>query len=231
MTVYRRFLNARSPLRLLEKGLHGGLGQGNLGVVVAAPGVGKTPFLVGVALDELLRGGSVLHAACDQTVGHVRAYYDTVFEELAATTHLADEATTHAEIDRRRSIRVYPGGALTIAKLRDAALFDAEAGHAPSLLVVEGLDLARAERAEVQALRELAGELKAEVWLSASCDAEQPEAVPAGIARLGELVSVVLALEPAASAVRLRALKDHESPDPSTLQVSLDPRTLLLVRS
>ena len=50
----RRFANARSPLRLLEKGLHGGLGIGNIGVVVAGHGVGKTPFLVGVALDELL---------------------------------------------------------------------------------------------------------------------------------------------------------------------------------
>ena len=77
--MYRNYLNARSPLRLLEQGLHGGLGAGNLGVVVAAHGVGKTPFLVGVALDELLRGGSVLHACCDQTVGHVRAHYDTVF--------------------------------------------------------------------------------------------------------------------------------------------------------
>jgi hypothetical protein len=231
MTVYRRFLNARSPLRLLEKGLHGGLGQGNLGVVVAAPGLGKTPFLVGVALDELLRGGSVLHAACDQTVGHVRAYYDTVFEELAATTHLADEATTHAEIDRRRTIRVYPAGALTVAKLRDAALFDAEAGRPPSLLVVEGLDLARAPQGEVQALRDLAGELKAEAWLSATCDQERPEAIPSGIARLGDLVSVVLALEPGASAVRLRALKDHDNPDLSTLHVALDPKTLLLVRS
>ena len=56
----RRFLNARSPLRLLEKGLHGGLGAGNLGVVIAAHGVGKTSFLVGVAVDELLREGRVL---------------------------------------------------------------------------------------------------------------------------------------------------------------------------
>ena len=29
--MYRKFLNARSPMRLLEKGLHGGLGAGNLG--------------------------------------------------------------------------------------------------------------------------------------------------------------------------------------------------------
>jgi hypothetical protein len=230
--LYRNFVNARSPLRLLEKGLHGGLGRGNLGVVLAAHGVGKTPFLVGVALDELLRGGSVLHAACDQTVGHVRAYYDTVFEELAATTHLEDEATTHAEIDRRRSIRVYPAGALTVAKLRDAARFDAEAGRPPSLVVVEGLDLARAGREEAAALRDLAREHEAEIWLSASCDEERPERVPPAIARLDDLVSVILALEPGdPRSVRLRALKDHDSPDPSTLHVALDPRTLLLVRS
>ena len=40
--LVRKFVNARSPLRLLEKGLHGGLGSGNLGVVVAGHGVGKT---------------------------------------------------------------------------------------------------------------------------------------------------------------------------------------------
>ena len=47
--MFRKFVNARSPLRLLEKGLHGGLGIGNIGVVVAGRGVGKTAFLVGVA--------------------------------------------------------------------------------------------------------------------------------------------------------------------------------------
>jgi hypothetical protein len=51
--MYRKFVNARSPLRLLEKGLHGGLGIGNLGVLVAGHGVGKSSFLVGVGLDEL----------------------------------------------------------------------------------------------------------------------------------------------------------------------------------
>lgn len=229
--MYRRYVNARSPLRLLEQGLHGGLGVGNLGVVVAARGVGKTPFLVGVALDEILRGGSVLHACCDQTVGHVRAHYDTVFEELAATTHLEDEATTHAEIDHRRAIRVYVPGGLTVEKLREAALLEAEGGTPVSLVVVEGLDLGRATPEEVQALRSLARELKAEVWLSASCDEERPDRIPPAIARLGDAVSVVLALEPGPGAVRLRALKDHDNPDPSTLHVALDPRTLLLFRT
>ena len=71
--MYREFLNARSPLRLLEKGLHGGLGAGNVGALVAGPGVGKSAFLVGVALDALLRGGTVLHVSLRHSVAHVKA--------------------------------------------------------------------------------------------------------------------------------------------------------------
>ena len=124
--MYRKFLNARSPLRLLEKGLQGGLGIGNVGAVLAGPGVGKTPFLVGVALDELLRGGSVLHVALDQTVSHIRAYYDTVYETLAASTQLEDAVVTHAEIDQHRSIRAYLPTAFTASKLREAVKVDSD---------------------------------------------------------------------------------------------------------
>jgi hypothetical protein len=42
---------------------------------------------------------------------------------------------------------------------------------------------------------------------------------------------VILALEPGEDVVNLRAIKDHANPDVSDLRVSLDPRTLLLVRS
>ena len=88
--MYRKFLNARSPLRLLEKGLHGGLGPGNIGIVLAGHGVGKGSVLVGVALDELMRSGNVLHISLNHPVSHVKAHYDTVFEDLAASTHMED---------------------------------------------------------------------------------------------------------------------------------------------
>jgi hypothetical protein len=117
---------------LLEKGLHGGLGPGNLGIVVAGHGVGKASFLVGVALDELLRSGRVLHVSMAHTVSHIRDHYDTVFEELAATAHLEDEAQAHVDIDRNRSIRVYPRNALTTAKLREAVKVESETAGQPS---------------------------------------------------------------------------------------------------
>ena len=60
--MYRKELNERSPLRLFEHSIHGGLGRGNVGVVVARHGIGKTAFLVGIALDDAMRGRKVLHA-------------------------------------------------------------------------------------------------------------------------------------------------------------------------
>ena len=153
--MYRKFVNARSPLRLLEKGLHGGLGIGNIGVLVAGHGVGKTPFLVGVALDELLRQGTVLHVALDQTVSHVRAHYDTVYEELASSTHLDDAAATHTEIERHRSIRAYAPSGFSAAKLRDAVKVESEAGSKPSLILIEGLEeLGREDLLDTRALAE-----------------------------------------------------------------------------
>ena len=229
--MYRKFLNARSPLRLLEKGLHGGLGKGNLGLILAGPGVGKTACLVGIALDDLLRGGHVLHVSLDHTVSHVRAFYDTVFDELASSTQLEDEAQVHAELDRRRSIRAYPPNTLNAAKLREAVKVEAEAGGSPELVIVEGFDFRSVPRDEVRDLRELAGELEAELWLSAGAPGEKVAKLPAEIEPIADLLSVILALEPGDGSVGLRALKDHENPDVSALHVALDPRTLLLTRS
>jgi hypothetical protein len=224
-------LNARSPLRLLEKGLHGGLGPGNIGIVLAGHGVGKGSVLIGVALDELLRSGNVLHISLNHPVAHVRAHYDTVFDDLAATTHLKDEQRIHDEIERNRDIRVYPPNSFSAGKLREAVKIEIEAGQKPSLVIIEGEDFDSAEREDFEEFKALAEELAAEIWLSAQCKHEQGVRVPESIARLEDLVSVIVALEPADGAVELRALKDHDNPDLSELHVALDPNTLLLKRN
>jgi hypothetical protein len=229
--MYQKFLTARSPVRLLEKGLHGGLGKGNLGLVLAGHGIGKTSFLVGVALDELLRGGCVLHIAIDQTVGHTRAHYDTLFEELASTARLDDAPTVHADVDRRRSIRAVTSGSFGAAKLREAAKLQQEMGSSPALVILENFDASRGSRDELLDVKALAQELGAEIWLSVACPGEKVEGLPGALPASRETFGVILALEPDGKGVALRALKDHESANPGALRVALDPRTLLLTRS
>jgi len=229
--MYRRYLNARSPLRLLEKGLHGGLGRGNLGLVLAGAGVGKTSFLVGVALDDLLRSQPVLHVSLDHTVSHVRDYYDTVFEDLVATTHLENASVVRAEADRLRRIRAYPAAEFEATRLREAIDLENEIGGKLALVVIDGLDPAARTPAEIQALRDVAKEKETEVWMSAPLPAEHSEGLPKSLGPVEPLFSVILVLEPHATEVALRALKDHDSTDVSALHVGLDPRTLLLIRS
>ncbi len=229
--MYRKFLTARSPLRVLEKGLHGGLGKGHVGVVLAGPGVGKTAFLVGAALDDLLRGDRVLHIVIDQTVQHTRAYYDTVFAELAATTHLEDGAVVHAEVDQLRTIRAYAGASFSAAKLRQAIQVAEQTGGKPAMVIVEGLEVARATQSEVDALRAIAAEVPAELWLSVACARERRLDLPPELAGVRDRFAVILALEPESGAVALRALKDHDNPDVEALRVALDPKSLLLKRS
>ena len=231
--MQRKFLNARSPLRLLEKNLHGGLGRGNLGVVLAGHGVGKTSFLVGVAVDELLRRGRVLHVSAAHSVAHVRAHYDTVFDELASFTHLENEGLIRGEIERNRSIRVYPPNSLIAgeaARRREARARGRRRAVADR---ARGPRSRRASRApDVEDLRALAQELDAEVWLESACKRRAR-----GVASRRRwppsrtCSSVILALEPGDDAVRLRALKDHDNRDLADLHVALDPRTLLLKRS
>jgi len=227
--MYRDYLTARSPVRLLEKGLHGGLGDGNLGVVLAGHGVGKSSFLVGLALDELLRDRHVLHVALDETVDHVRAYYDTVFSDLSAEAQLEDSATVQAECDRNRSIRVYGSDGFHVGKLREALELEEETDAKPALVILDGAE--KLASTDVKALRELAGEANLELWLAVACGEEKVDGLPERLAAASGEVSVILALEPRDGAVALRALKDHDSPDVSALHVALDPRTLLLVRN
>ena len=216
--MYRRFLNARSPLRLLEKGLHGGLGRGNLGLVLASPGIGKTSFLVGVALDH--------------NVQHVRDYYDTVFADLAASAHLDESpSAVRAEMDKLRRIRVYPHGAFDAKRLREALALESELGAQPELVVVDGLDVTHRTPAELEEWAAAARDASVEVWLTANVADERIAELPAALRPLERCFGVILAMEPAADAVALRALKEHDNPDVAALHVALDPKTLLLVRS
>ena len=59
--MIKKELLKRSPIRVLEKSIHGGLGQGNLGVFIGRKGVGKTATLIHVALDKLLEEQHVVH--------------------------------------------------------------------------------------------------------------------------------------------------------------------------
>ena len=124
--MYRNDFNARSPMRVFEGSMHGGLGRGNLGVVASRAGVGKTAMLVQIGLDNLLRDRKVLHISHEHAVDHVRSYYDEIFHEIA----------THSRLEAPEAV---PGGAvLQSPAARTAARISLSVGSRPYWVTSSG---------------------------------------------------------------------------------------------
>ena len=232
--MHRKDLNERSPLRLLEKSIHGGLGRGNIGVVAARHGVGKSAVLVGIALDDLMRGRKVLHVALDERIEKIRNYYDEIFMDLAKTGSLQDIGAERLEIERCRNIHTYVGNSFSVAKLREAITFlNTYMEFYPAALIIEGFRFEQATKENMDELREIAREINGELWMSAVThrdSANNDRGIPEPLAHLEDSIDVILALEQREKYVALRLLKDHSNPDVSPSHVALDPTTLLLIQ-
>lgn len=222
------------PVRALDRAISGGLGPGNLGVVLSRPGVGKTSFLIGVALDSLLLGRKVLHISTKEPVERVRAHYDQIFGALTERLRLENPAAAHLEMERNRHILVYNRDNFSLQKLEESVQFLREgADFDPDLLIMDGTPrFESTEDWEMEGIERLAAGWKAEVWTSAITHREGQEVddrgVPAEVARFDGHLSVILSLEPRADHVRVKILKDHEKTEVADLHLELEPRTLLL---
>ena len=231
--VQPKELSERSPLRVFERSTRGGLGPGNIGAVVARRGIGKSAFLVGVALDNLMRGKNVLHVALGQSLGRVREYYDEIFFDLARTSHLEDMDGVKRAMERHRHIHAFIGSTFSVAKLRDEVGLLREVVHfSPNALVVDGWDFASASLEELKELHTLAKEFDAELWMSAVCHRDSKKnarGVPEPLASLEAELDVIVRLAHDGKNVHVSLLKDHDNPKPSPAHLALDPVTMLLI--
>lgn len=224
-----------SPLRELDRSIRGGLGAGRIGVVCAGHGAGKTAFLVSVALDRLMRGGQVLHVAVDQPVDRIRNYYDEIFAETARGARLARAGEARSRLDRNRQIHAFQASTFSVEALAHKVGFlRGCTGLHPDMILLDGYEWERASEADLSALRRLASDNEAELWMAAVVDRSRPLTHPLGVpdpvARFEPLVDVILRLKADREAAHLTVLKGHGGPAPAALPLKLDPTTLLLVR-
>lgn len=235
--MYRKEVNEKSPLRVFERSIHGGLGRGNIGLVMSRAGVGKTAFLVDLALDDLMRDRKVLHVDTAHTAERVREYYDEIFADLAETMHLEDRANTRVQIERNRMIHSFLHGSFDLAKVEGALDYlKQHVNFEPYCVILDGFpawESATADQIEtaLKAIKRLAASRNAELWLSAQWhreDARDDHGVPRRLQPYLKHISVVVGLDAESDHIKVHLIKDHENPRIAELHLELDPRTLLL---
>ena len=238
--MYRKEINARSPMRILEASLHGGLGRGNLGVIMARAGVGKTTCLVQIALDDLMRRRRVLHIGLGvPAVDDVLRWYRALFDDIAAEFTLDDRDEATQIIADHRMIESHADALLTPALLRrQLGLYDKHLGFVPDAIIIDDFDWSGKKDVTgtcLAGLKECAKRSNADLWMTAQIRRDetglQPTRVSPPCEAYLDLIDVALLLEPREDHVSLRLLKDHDDLDPQDTALSLAPNTMRLIAS
>mgnify|MGYP001820463550 FL=1 len=224
----------RSPVRIFERAIGGGLGEGNLGVVLSRHGVGKTGFLIGLAVDQLLQGRKVLYISTKESVEHINNFFDQIFHAMADSLNMDQLPQKQLRMERNRYIHVYNRKTFSLEKLEQSVAFLKDAaGFEPDIVIMDGTPRFEVtEEWEIQGLLKLAAEWKAEVWTSSNTHREGQEmdarGVPTGVAKFDEHLSVIINLVPESDHIKVKIVKEHGSTEPAQVQIELDPKTLLL---
>jgi hypothetical protein len=190
-----------------------GLGPGQLGMVMARAGVGKTAFLVHIALGELRAGKDVVHIALGQNLDSVHQRYET----LLSKTGEIDRTT----LFRHRAIQTFSDRRLTAARLeKTLQTFRQHLQIEPALILVDGLDFQHQSAEWLSECKELAGSVGAHIWVSQKTSRSAPDrSVPGPI-------DLAVSLEPEHDCVQVRLLKIFDESPPEGPVLWMAPSTL-----
>ncbi|HPX28594.1 MAG TPA: hypothetical protein PK909_02920 [Sphaerochaeta sp.] len=228
-------LNELSPLRVFDESLGGGLGRGNLGVLVSRHGVGKTACLVHLATDRLLHGEYVIHVSFSGNVEHVINWYKEVFREVAEGRSLDDAATVYNNILSNRVVMNFSQENVTIDKvLSSLETLIKHGSFKADAILFDGYKLTVATEEDVRKIKEFAQKMNLEVWFSVSpvrSDAVYDKyGVPDSMGKYVDLIDVLIGLvyNEELDKVVMTAVKAPGEIMEKPMGVSLDPKTMLI---
>jgi len=226
----------RSPLRILEQSIHGGLGAGNIGVFSSPKGLGKTACLVHIATDKLFQGQHVIHVSFASRTDHIISWYEDIFRQIVDKREAPDAMDVHDEIIRHRVIMNFSQDGMTSEQLLSSLrAMITSGGFSADVLVVDGYDFVKGSPQDIAAIKAFAAELGIAVWFSASSP-EDPsvvdeKGVPSYLNIYLDIISVLITLEETPEFIKLRLVKDHDTIMGDDLHVQLDSKSLLIVES
>ncbi|HIJ42020.1 MAG TPA: hypothetical protein HPP90_13225 [Deltaproteobacteria bacterium] len=221
-----------SPLKILEKSSPEGLGRGNLGVLIARAGVGKTACLIHIALDRIFRSGKLVHVSLEEGPEKVTSYYNVIYHDVAEALDIPNEDEYQALIDRNRMILAYLNRSFDLERLRANLNNLADRlEFSPETLIVDGLDFENTGIDQFKGLKKIAEDFSLEIWFSALSHRHikdvNERGIPYPVNSVDEIFSIIFQLHPEPSGLFLKILKDHDKILDGGRSVRLDPNTIL----
>jgi hypothetical protein len=241
--VVKNELVDRSPVRVFEKSIHGGLKAGEIGIIAAPSGIGKTSVLVQIALDKLLQAKKVIHVSFTKHTDYVLAWYEDIFEEFVMKKNLENIAEVKNDVIKNRVLMKFSQEGIAGEQInRSLRALISDGGFNAESVIVDGLDFSPGERERLQGAKDFARELGLSIWYS--CTVKAPgkvsragilgpaydeRGIPLVIGDYADIIDVIIALDPKPDHIELTISKDRDIYNPEHIALRLDPKTLLIL--
>ena len=199
----------------------GGLGRGEIGVVTANTGVGKSHWLVALGANAMRAGKNVLHYTFELTETAVGIRYDSNLcgipsNDVQDRKDLVHGVYKDKELGRL-IIKEYPTGSASVVTLRNHIEKLTLKGFKPNLIIIDYADIMKSTRSYdslrhelklvYEELRNLAMELDIPVWTASQANRDSAQSDIVGLENMSEAYGKAMVADVVVSLSRKAAEK------------------------
>ena len=215
-----------SPIRYFEKTCDGGLKAGELGLITAKKGLGKTSILVQFGMDALISEKPLVHVSFDQHSSNVISWYSSVFSEIAKKKNISNVTEVRDDVMRERTILNFNQESFSLPKVINTISALKAGGINVQALVIDGLNIDKTSSDDIKAVADFAKEEKLTVWFSDT--KENGKLLDSVRSEIASYFAVVAHIESAGGNIKLNVLKSRANENVGS--VNLDPKTMLMTK-
>jgi hypothetical protein len=229
--MLKKDLNLRSPIEKIM-GIDN-IAQTRFGAVLSRAGVGKTRFLVQIALTSLLEDKKIVHVSLDGSMGKINLRYNEGYTNLVDSIGYVDPQKALRLWDDISLNKVgisYNDATFDTEKLRDYLKSFKKADlPMPAMMVIDGLNFDEDITEILENLQELNREFSTAFWFAMQTHRDEAPAeggYPVQLETRKEMFDKALFLKPVNNKIQAVVLKDGNRTDQAFM---LDPATMMLV--
>jgi KaiC/GvpD/RAD55 family RecA-like ATPase len=163
--MLKKKLILKDPLKFLGFDSDEDLNKGGIGAVVARAGVGKTAFLVQIAISALLKDKKVLHISVQDLVDKVNLWYVEMFQNIAKPFETEQIKKLWDELLTRRFIMTFEEESFEFDKLQQRIIeLKTQNIFIPDLIIFDGLSYHASKSEELFKFREFVKSNSINIW-------------------------------------------------------------------
>ena len=237
---------------IIDEIMSGGLGNGELGVLVAPAGIGKTWMLQRIAHHGLCIGKNVLHYTLELNQSYIGLRYDTIFSGIPTGEIKYQKEAVRKSLEKAKGnllIKYFPTRSASVQTLNSHIKQVELSGLKPDIVIVDYADIMKDISGGTELrhrlgniyedLRGLAGEMEIPIWTASQANRSSLEEDVIGADKIAEAYSKVMTADfvvslsrkiedKAANTARAHVIKNRFGIDGITYPCTMNTHTGLI---